>query len=295
MSIARELLEEADKRLKRSRVNRVIDGNGEERTDCIVITPEMREAARRRGKLETYRNRTGNPFTMVNMEGAKQLATMERLSTKELGYFLVLQLYIGYDNMLKMSLDARIPMTEKGLAEVLRIRDKRTYSNLLRKFMELGLIQSQRVSLFKKEYEALYISKAYCLRGTSKETRLVKVFIEAMHELYSQQDIKPADIGFLYRILPYMHFESNHLVRHPYEKDFSSAEALSLRDVVEITGMDEKNVKEHLRIKLSGVHVFGSFKAGKNSVYKVNPSLFYRGVAPELVKSDFTLTEQSRN
>lgn len=49
MSIARELFEEADKRLKRSRVNRVIDGNGEERTDCIVITPEMREAARRRG------------------------------------------------------------------------------------------------------------------------------------------------------------------------------------------------------------------------------------------------------
>ncbi|MEK3674861.1 hypothetical protein [Paenibacillus sp. FSL R10-2771] len=295
MSIARELFEEADKRLKRSRVNRVIDGNGEERNDCIVITPEMREAARRRGKLETYRNRTENPFTMVNMEGAKQLATMERLSTKELGYFLVLQSYIGYGNMLKMSLDARVPMTEKGLAEVLRIRDKRTYSNLLRKFMELGLIQSQRVSLFKKEYQALYISKAYCLRGTSKENKLVKVFIEAMHELYSQQDIKPADIGFLYRILPYMHFDSNHLVRHPYEKDFYSAEALSLRDVVEITGMDEKNVKEHLRIKLSGVHVFGSFRAGKNSVYKVNPSLFYRGVAPELVKSDFTLTEQSRN
>jgi len=91
-----------------------------------------------------------------------------------------------------------------------------------------------------------------------------------------------------------MHFESNHLVRHPYEKDFSKAEALSLRDVVEITGMDESNVKEHLRIKLSGVHVFGSFKAGKNSVYKVNPSLFYRGIAPELVKSDFTLTKQSR-
>lgn len=293
MSIARELLEEADKRLKRSRVNRVIDVNGEERTDCIVITPEMQEAARRRGKLETYRNRTDNPFTMVNMDGARQLVTMERLSTKELGYFLVLQSYIGYDNMLKMSLDARIPMTEKELAEVLRIRDKRTYSNLLRKFMELGLIQSKKVSLFKKEYGALYISNVYCLRGTSKENKLVKVFIKAMQELYSQKDIKPADIGFLYRILPYMHFESNHLVRHPYEKDFFSAEALSLRDVVEITGMDEKNVKGHLRIKLSGMHVFGSFKAGKNSVYKVNPSLFYRGTAPDLVKSDFTLTEQN--
>ncbi|SDE01772.1 hypothetical protein SAMN05428987_0205 [Paenibacillus sp. CF095] len=264
-----------------------------------IINNAQREAYKEKleyqQRLERYKYRTDNPFTMVNMEGARDLLATERLSNKELGYFLVLQSYIGYDNMLKMSLGARIPMTEKELAEVLRIRDKRTYSNILRKFMELDLIQSKKVSLFKKEYEALYISNVYCLRGTSKENKLVKVFIKAMQELYSQKDIKPADIGFLYRILPYMHFQSNHLVRHPYEKDFSSAEALSLRDVVEITGMDEKNVKEHLRIKLSGVHVFGSFKAGKNSVYKVNPSLFYRGTAPELVKSDFTLTEQSCN
>lgn len=294
MSTVRELLDEADKRLKRTRANRVIDGNGEERTDCIVITPEMQEAARRRRKIETYRNRTDNAFTMVHMEGARELAMLTALSTKELGYFLLLQTYMDYNNMLKMTLHGRLPMTEKEIAEVLRIRDKRTYSKLFDKFKVLGLIHSNKIALFNQEYEAFYINKDYCLRGSSQTNKLVKVFINAMQELYSQKDIKPANIGFLYRILPYMHYESNHLVRHPYEKDFAYAEALSLRDIVEITGMDESNVKEHLRIKLSGVHVFGSFKAGRNSVYKVNPSLFYRGNAPELVKSDFTLTKQSR-
>ncbi|OBR66723.1 hypothetical protein A7K91_00115 [Paenibacillus oryzae] len=294
MSTARVLLDEADKRLKRRRANRVIDGNGEERTDCIVITPEMQEAARRRKEIETYRNGWDIHFTMVHMEGARDLLAKEILNTKELGYFLMLQSYIDYKNMLKIKTFARLPMTKKELAEVLGIRDKRTYSKLLDKFMELGLIHSKKITLFKQEYNAFYINENYCLRGSSRTNKLVKVFIEAIHELYSQKDIKPADIGFLYRILPYMHYESNHLVRHPYEQDFAYAEALSLRDIVEITGMDESNVKEHLRIKLSGVHVFGSFKAGRNSVYKVNPSLFYRGIAPELVKSDFTLTKQSR-
>ncbi|MGO4350103.1 hypothetical protein AB4Z45_32025 [Paenibacillus sp. MCAF9] len=295
MSTVRELFDEADKKLKRSRVNRVIDGNGEERTDCIVITPDMQEAAKRRKEIETYRNRTDNPFTLVHMEGARDLAMLKALNTKELGYFLLLQTYMDYSNMLKMSLHARLPMTEKELAEVLRIRDKRTYSKLLNKFMELGLIQSKKITLFKQEYKAFYINKDYCLRGSSQTNKLVKVFINAMQELYSQKDIKPADIGFLYRLLPYMHYESNHLVRYPYEPEFAKADALSLRDIVEVTGMDEKNVKEHLRIKLTGLHVFGSFKAGKNSVYKVNSSLFYRGVASELVKADFILTKQSRS
>jgi hypothetical protein len=220
---------------------------------------------------------------------------MDSLNTKELGYFLLLQTYVDYNNMLKITTDARVPMTDKEIGEVLRIKNKKYYSKAIEKFIELGLLHSVKTTLFNKEYDAFYIDENYCLRGSSKENKVVKVFINSLQELYSQKDIKPADIGFLYRILPYMHYESNHLVRHPYEMEYSKAEALSLTDIVEITGMDEKNVKEHLRIKLSGLHVFGSFKVGKYSVYKVNPSLFYRGIAPELVKSDFTLTNQSRH
>jgi hypothetical protein len=288
------LMNEADQRILRRGVFTVIDANGEIRNDAKVITPEMQEAIDKKKEIERYKDRTDNPFTMVNMEGAREVLTMDRLNTKELGYFLLLHSYVDYDNMLKKSTDSRTPMTDKELAEVLRIKDKRTYSNLLGKFIELGLLHNRKIELFKKDYHAFYIADTYCFRGSSKENKVVKVFINSLQELYSQTNIKPADIGFLYRILPYMHYQSNHLVRFPYERDYAKAEALSLRDIVEITGMDEKNVKEHLRIKLSGVHVFGTFKSGRNSVYKVNPSLFYRGVAPELVKSDFTLTNQSR-
>jgi len=143
----------------------------------------IKEAISRKKEIEKYRDRTDNPFTMVNMEGARKVLTMDRLNTKELGYFLVLQTYIDYHNMLKTNPDASLPMTEKELAEVLNIKQKRTYSGLLGKLMELGLIYRGKVTRYNKEYEAFFINKDYCLRGTIKENKVVKVFIKQLQEL----------------------------------------------------------------------------------------------------------------
>lgn len=54
---------------------------------------------------------------------AREVLKMDRLNTKELGYFLLLQIYVDYDNMLKINPDARLPMTEKELAEVHHCRN----------------------------------------------------------------------------------------------------------------------------------------------------------------------------
>lgn len=287
------LFNKAEQKIRAKEVFTVVDANGEVRDDVKVVTPEMQEATKKRKHLEVYRKRTDTPFTLVNMESTKEVAVMEQLNTKELGYFLVLQTYVDYENMLKMS-HSNLPMTEKELGKALRVKQPRTYKKVLNKFIEIGLMFKKPVTLYGKEYEAFFIAKKYCFRGSSKSDKVVKVFIGSLKELYKQEEIKPADIGFLYKLLPYMHYESNHLVKNPYERDYARAQALSQRDVVLITGLDEKNVKKHLRMKLSGVHVFGTFKAGKNSIYKVNPSLFFRGIEPtEELRADFTLTGQS--
>lgn len=287
------LMDEAEKRIKAKNTFTVIDANGEIREDVKVFTPEMQEASKRRKELDTYKNRTDNPFTLVSMEASKEVTVLEELNTKELGYFLIMQSYVDYENMLKKS-DSTLPMTEKELGEALKIKQKRTYSKVIEKLIGLGLMYKESVTLYGKEYQAFFIAKKYCIRGSNKSDKVVKMFIGSIQELYNHEDIKPADIGFLFMLSPYMHFQTNHLVKHPYERDFSKAEALSQKDLISITGIDEKNVKKHLRMKLSGVHVFGTFRAGRNSVYKVNPSLFFRGIMPdEKLKADFTLTGQS--
>ncbi|TCP30214.1 hypothetical protein EV207_10637 [Scopulibacillus darangshiensis] len=289
-----DLMNKADQRIKAKEVFTVIDANGEERFDVKVISPQMQEKAQKKKELQTYKNKSDNPFTLVNMEASRDVKELDELNTKELGYFLILQSYVGYDNMLKRSADAKLPMTAKELGEALKIK-KRTYDKVIEKFIKIGLMYQESVTLFRKGgYQAFYIDKKYCTRGSSRSDKVVKIFIGSLQELYSHNDIKPADIGFLFMLLPFMHFQTNHLVRHPYERDFAKAEALSRKDIVAITGLDEKNVKIHLRMKLSGVNVFGTFRAGRNSIYKINPSLFFRGLAPdEKLKADFTLTGQS--
>lgn len=292
MSVSR-FMDEAEKRIKAKEIFTVVDANGEIREDVKVFTSLMQEASRKRKELETYKNRTDNPFTLVSMEASKEVALLEELNTKELGYFLILLSYVDYSNMLKSESDAKLPMTKKELGQALKLKDRRAYTKVFNKFIELGMMYQQSVTLFNKEYQAFFIEKKYCIRGSSRSDKVVKLFIGSVQELYSQDEVKPADIGFLFKVLPFMHFQSNHLVRNPYERDFAKAEALSQRDIVEVTGLDEKNVKKHLKMKLSGVNVFGTFKAGVNSVYKVNPSVFFRGVMPEAeLLADFTLTGQ---
>lgn len=288
------LMDKAEQSLRAREVFTVVDANGEIREDVKVITPLMQEASKKKKELETYRNRTDNPFTLVSMEASKEVALLEELNTKELGYFLILLSYVDYSNMLKRASDANIPMTEKELGEALKIKNKKHYAKVIEKFIELGLMYQESVTLYNKEHQAFFIDKKYCIRGSNRSDKVVKLFIGSVQELYNQEEIKPADIGFLFKVLPYMHFQSNHLVKHPYERDFAKAEALSQANIIELTGLDKKNVQKHMRMKLSGINVFGTFRAGRNSVYKVNPSLFFRGLEPdEKLKADFTLTGQS--
>ncbi|MFN7251495.1 MAG: hypothetical protein ACK4M9_11970 [Anaerobacillus sp.] len=287
------IMNDVEQRIIAKEVFTVVDANGEVRQDVKVVTPLMQEQSKKRKELQTYRNKADNPFTIVNMEASKELTGLEELNTKELGYFLILQSYISYDNMLRQP-KSTLPMIKKEIGQALRMKDRRAYSKVINKFIELGLMYQESVTLYDKEYQAFYIAKKYCFRGSNRSDKVVKMFIGSVQELYNQEEIKPADIGFLFMLLPYMHYQSNHLVRYPFERDYAKAEALSQKDLIEITGLDEKNVKNHIKIKLSSIHVFGTFRAGKNSIYKVNPSLFFRGVMPdEELKADFTLTGES--
>lgn len=290
--LVKRLMEDAEKRTKAKEVFTVIDGNGEIREDVSVSTHLQKEASKKRQELETYKKTSSNPFTLISMETTRNVTSLEELNTKQLGYFLILQSYIDYDNMVRQT-ESTLPMTEKELGQALKIKTKRHYITVIEKFIELGLIYKESVTLYNKEYQAFFIAKKYCFRGSNKSNKVVRMFIGSIQSLFSQEDIKPSDIGFLFMLLPYMHYMSNHLVKLPYERDFSKAGALSQRDIIEITGLDEKNVKKHMRMKLSGMSVFGTFRAGRNSVYKVNPSLFFRGVKPdEILLADFKLTGQ---
>ena len=126
---------------------------GEKIENVVYMRTEVQqEVIENEKRLKAYRDAQKtekHPFYFAKMEKAKEADKM--LSMKDMGYFLVMQSYISYDNMLKMKNDSKLPMTKKEVMGVLKIKKLHTLNALLKNFVELGLIFEDKVELYGKE------------------------------------------------------------------------------------------------------------------------------------------------
>jgi plasmid maintenance system antidote protein VapI len=262
-----------------------------------VRTKLQQEIIDNEKRKKAYRDAQGtdkHPFYFAKMETAKEADKM--LSQKELGYFLVMQSYISYDNMLKMENDAKLPMTKKELMEVLKIKKPHTINALVKKFIELDLLKEGKVDLYGKQYKAFFVNKKYCFRKdvnskvSTKKT--ARVFMDNLKELYAEDKIKPADIGFIYRIIPFVNYHNNLITANPYEVDASKDRFLSVEELAEALGMQDKEVsKKVTALKWGDMSVFARIKVGKETILKVNPLIIWRqeGYPPSSLYAEFVI------
>lgn len=260
-------------------------------------TKEQQEIIENEKRKKAFRDAQGtdkHPFYFAKMERVKEADKM--LSMKEMGYFLVMQSYISYDNMLKMENDAKLPMTKKELMEVLKIKKPHTLNALLKKFAELQLVSEEKVELYGKQYKAFFINKEYCFRkdvnSRASVKKTVRVFMDNLKELYAEDKIKPADVGFIYRLIPFVNYHHNLLTANPYEMDASKDEYLTVSDIAQALDMEEKLVSK----KVSGLYwgdmaVFARIKRGRETILKVNPLIIYRqeGYPPASLYAEFVI------
>lgn len=262
-------------------------------------TKEQQEIIENEKRLKAYRDAQGtekHPFYFAKMEKAKEADKM--LSMKDMGYFLVMQSYISYDNMLKMKNDSKLPMTKKEVMGVLKIKKLHTLNALLKNFVELGLIFEDKVELYGKEYKAFFISKEYCFRKDINSKLSVKktarVFMDNIKELYAEDKIKPADLGFIYRVIPFVNYHHNLITANPYEIDATKDEALSVEELAKALGMQDKEVsKKVTSLTWGNMSVFARIKVGRHTVLKVNPLVVYRqeGYPPASLYAEFVISK----
>ncbi|MFC0235144.1 MarR family transcriptional regulator [Fictibacillus phosphorivorans] len=265
-------------------------------------TKEQQEAINKKNRMKAYRDAQGtekHPFYFAKMDKAREADKM--LSMKEMGYFLVMQSYISYDNMLKMENDAKLPMTKKELMEVLKIKKPHTVNALVKKFIELGLVSEDKVELFGKEYKAFFINKEYCFRkdvnSKSSVKKTARVFMDNVKELYAEDKIKPADLGFIYRLIPFVNYHHNLITANPYEVDASKDKPLSIEEIAKALDMEEKLVSKKVSSLYWGdMAVFARIKVGKATVLKVNPLVVYRqeGYPPASMFAEFVITRKKK-
>lgn len=230
-------------------------------------------------------------FTEMNIGG------LQKLNNKHLGYFLLMQTYTDYDNVLKENKDSKAPMTRKQLEEKLNVT-KNTMTSLIKTLKKEGLVKEEKIEVYGKKRKAIILTDIYSFRksliGDNKHRKTdnaVKVFMQELQEVYEQDNVKPADIGFIYKCIPYVHYDSNYLVHNPNMNSVQEADFITVGELAKVQGLTRSTTQQRLStLTWKNMYVFGRMKVGNQSEskLKVNPHVIYRKAgAPKSLGIEF--------
>lgn len=227
---------------------------------------------------KAFKDRTNgrnSEFTFTDMEAIQTL--IAELEAKDCGYLLFLQCFINYDGMLINRNHEKTPMTRDDIQETLEL-GRKTFMPFFKRMIELDVIQEKGAHY--------YVNQKYHFRGTTDNQKVIRSFTARVRTLYTKKNAK--DLGFVYKLLPYVHYETNTICHNPFEKDVKQINYMSQLEIAELTKEDESTIWRKMnRLVLGGEYLFAEIKVGKEKFYKINPFVFYRKNG----KPDATLNE----
>ncbi|WP_255290315.1 hypothetical protein [Bacillus cereus] len=205
-------------------------------------------------------------FTFMNIEAVQEI--VEQLSTEDLGRLLYLQTYIYYDSVLVIGQKHK-PMTKREIQQLIGLE-----RHAFGQFMKRLLFQNILIENIDGSFS---MNELYHFKGSTSGRQCVKVFCTRIRELYRSKSLTVADLGIMYRLAPYIHYETNILCTDPSEVDITKAKPLSQTEIMIITGLKERAVRNKLqKMQFNGMRVFVEEQNGRNKHYKLNPLLLYR-------------------
>ena len=227
-----------------------------------VKSAEQVEAIERQKKI----GRDRRHFAFAHMRNIREVT--DNLSNKHCGYILMLQPYIQFKtNILVGKKDE--PLDNKGVAKALKITP-RTAAALLKSLEQDDVIEITSDGYYK-------MNERYHFRKGIRSDRdmLVKTFSTTIRGL----KLKPAEMGALYKLLPYIHYETNIICNNPFEEMPSKIRFLPTKEIADIMGLHEKKALTVIReLKRAGVvaetHRYSEDLRVKFLV--INPYIFYR-------------------
>lgn len=195
----------------------------------------------------------------------------EALTPSQSGYLLVLSSYINYDGLLVRSENDPTAMDTSDMQKVLRLTGSRqsTFYDFLAACLINGVI-------VEKETDHFYVTKPFHFKGKTEGERVAKTYITALRAMY--EEVSAHNIGLLYRMIPYIHIESNVLCVNPEEVTPSLVRKMSRKELAEAIGVNPATVSRITgRLIYDNKPVFAVIRtATDGTYYMLNPSIFER-------------------
>lgn len=258
---------------------KVDEDTGEIRVSAPAATHYVRSYAQTEAFKEKELRSKGKEreFTFTHMDNIQEV--IEKVSDKHCGYLLFLQCFVNYDSIIENPNNTT--MTKRDMMRTLRLKET-AFNEFIREMAMHEIIFVDKTG----SGERYRLNPRYHFQGKTDNSNVIKSFTAMVKKLYSEVNAK--DLGFIYKLLPFVHLETNTICVNPYEKDVEFTLPLSKADIAVMTGLTEKSVYTKLRnLKFDDQYVFAEVVYGKSRFYKINPFVFYRKNG----KPDATLRE----
>ncbi|WP_449600311.1 hypothetical protein [Paenibacillus sp. Marseille-Q9583] len=206
-------------------------------------------------------------FTFADMNEIHEV--IDILTTAQCGYLLLLQCYVDFDNgrLINAKGDAMKP---GDLLDVLGLKRKRqTFYDFLDKCVAHSIITRDVDGSY-------YVNQRYHFRGATGSRAVVRTYSTMVKRSYREN--KASDLGLVYRMLRFVHLDTNALCVNPLERDAKKVRWFNGKQLAEAIGVDEKTVTRRLpNITVGGVPIVARVKvSGESAKYVFNPNVFYR-------------------
>jgi hypothetical protein len=241
-------------------------GRDELGTPFYVESVAQRETRRRIGKQKGEGRKESFFFSVIE----RMHYVASALTPAQCGYLLVLTSHVNWNGLLVRSEKDSTPLTPAEMQKALNLaKSKRsTFTDFLDACLNHGII--------KKEPAGYYVEKGFHFRGRTEGERVVRTYITQLREMY--KDISAHDVGLLYRLIPYIHVDSNILCENPNEKDARAVVKHNRKTLAEAIGVTPQVISRATsRMIYDGKSVFAKVTtATDGTFYMLNPSIFRR-------------------
>ncbi|UGB31297.1 hypothetical protein [Metabacillus sp. B2-18] len=229
------------------------------------MTEEGKRASQERKRKTAYRNKNNIPFVACYHDPIREVT--QHLSLIESGAVMKLLHYLKQNGKGKLS-KAGKPLLQKDL-QVILCRGATQTKLIVKKLEYLSIL----IPIKEGRSKVFYINEDFHCMGKLLRKPFTKLLKGRLSTII---DVLPLNqLGFLYKILPYFHFEKCFLCHNPYETDFSIIRKMNRGDLAKAINHDPDELTKIVN-NLTKKGLIMTTESCGSLMYYVHPDLMYR-------------------
>lgn len=271
---------------KKTKLVKVVDQEtGEVLAEDVLYKSQSKisENQRKGLILQEERKNDRRHFTFADMENIQEV--ISNLSNVHLGYLLHLQCFMDFEEGKLIGKEGKEITKKVEIQKTLNL-SKDTNKRFCNVLEDNGILE-----IVDGKYR---INPAYHFKGQIYEQKVIKLFTTTLKRL--SKTIKANELGFLYKLLPYVHYDTNMICINPHEINPKKIQYLNIQAISEITGIHEKKISTLIRVlRKDGIIAETTLQDKRHTFITLNPYIFYRksGQPDNTLKSMFASTPYS--